>query len=113
MIKCVYVCGMIKETKRQFSLAKLQKVAKVLKTIAHPVKLEILEVLESEEPLDVSTLCERIDSACEISMMSHHLSKMKDNGVLVSEKKGKQVFYSIADRNLLNIFDCMENCDIA
>ena len=44
--------------------------------------------------------------------MSHHLSKMKDNGVLVSEKKGKQVFYKIADRQLLSIFDCMEGCDL-
>ena len=102
----------MKQTKRKFSAAKLQKVAKILKTIAHPVKLEILEILEFEEHLDVSTLCERIGSQCEISMMSHHLSKMKDNGILVSEKRGKQVFYSIADRHLLNIFDCMENCDL-
>jgi ArsR family transcriptional regulator len=103
---------MIKETKRQFSVAKLEKVASILKTIAHPVKLEILEILESEEPMDVSTLCDRIGSQCEISMMSHHLTKMKDNGILVSEKRGKQVFYSIVDRNLLRIFDCMENCEL-
>jgi ArsR family transcriptional regulator len=102
----------MKPTKSKFSTDKLQKVAKILKTIAHPVKLEILEILEFEEPLDVSTLCERIGSQCEISMMSHHLSKMKDNGILVSEKRGKQVFYSIADRHLLNIFDCMENCNL-
>ncbi len=101
----------MKGTKRNFSLEKLQKVAKVLKTIAHPVKLEILELLESEEPLDVSTICSSIGSDCEISMMSHHLAKMKDNGILISEKIGKQVFYSIADRHLLKIFDCMEKCD--
>ncbi|MGD1839369.1 MAG: ArsR/SmtB family transcription factor [Thermonemataceae bacterium] len=101
----------MKETKRNFSAEKLQKVAKILKTIAHPVKLEILEVLEEEEPLDVSTICARIGIECEISMMSHHLSKMKDNGILTSEKRGKQVFYKIADRYLLNIFDCMEGCE--
>lgn len=100
----------MKATKRDFSVDKLQRVAKILKTIAHPVKLEILEVLEAEEPLDVSTICSRIDSVCEISMMSHHLSKMKDNGIVSSEKRGKQVFYRIADRQLLSIFDCMENC---
>ena len=44
----------MKSTKRQFSVLKLQQVAKILKTISHPVKLEILEVLESNEPLDVS-----------------------------------------------------------
>ena len=57
-------------------------------------------------------ICAKIGIGCEISMMSHHLSKMKDNGVLISEKKGKQVFYSIADRKLLSIFDCMESCDL-
>lgn len=102
----------MKMTKRKLSSEKLQAVAKILKTIGHPVKLEILEVLEQEEPLDVSTICDRIGAQCEFSMMSHHLAKLKDNGILKSEKKGKQVFYSIADRHLLKIFDCMESCDL-
>lgn len=110
MLKCYYVCR-VKATKRNFSIEKLEQVAKVLKTIAHPVKLEILELLEKYEPLSVSAICEKIDATCEISMMSHHLAKMKDNGILVSEKTGKQVYYRIADRKLLKIFDCMENCD--
>jgi len=100
----------MKLTKRKLSSEKLQAVAKILKTIAHPVKLEILEVLEQEEPLDVSTICDRIGAQCQFSMMSHHLAKLKDNGILKSEKQGKQVFYSIADRQVLKIFDCMESC---
>ena len=100
----------MKMTKRNFSVEKLQKVAKILKVIAHPVRLEILQVLEENEPLDVSTICATLGAECEISMLSHHLAKMKDNGVLISEKKGKQVFYQIADRQMLSIFDCMEKC---
>ena len=88
----------------------MEHAAKVLKTIAHPIKLEILQILAEQEPLDVTTLCGHVGMGCQISMMSHHLAKMKDNGVLVSEKRGKQVFYSIANRNLLNIFNCIENC---
>lgn len=102
----------MKVTKRKLSTSKLQAVAKILKTIAHPVKLEILEVLETEEPLDVSTICQRIGAECEISMMSHHLTKLKDNGILTSEKKGKQVYYRIANRYILNIFDCMKKYEI-
>ena len=41
-------------------------------------------------------------------MMSQHLAKMKDNGILQSEKKGKQVFYRIADRRLLRVLDELE-----
>jgi len=102
----------MKVSNRQLSSTKLHAVAKIFKTIAHPVRLEVLEILEAEEPLDVSTLCSRISSECEISMMSHHLAKMKDNGILTSDKKGKQVYYRIADRHILNLFDCMENCDL-
>ena len=82
--------------------------AKVLKTIAHPVKLEILQLLGQEEPLDVSTLCRRLNLDCELSMMSHHLNKMKDNGILTSFKKGKQVFYSLKNRRILNLLDCLD-----
>lgn len=85
----------------------LERVAKVLKTIAHPVKLHILSILAEEAPMDVTSLCARVGMGCQISMMSHHLAKMKDNGVLVSEKIGKQVYYRVADKNLLNIFNCI------
>ncbi len=93
------------EGNRNYSGADLQALSKVLKTIAHPVKLEILKVLESHEPLDVSSICAAIGAGCQISMMSQHLSKMKDNGILKSQKKGKQVFYAIADRRVLQVFD--------
>lgn len=98
--------------KRKLSASKLKKVANILKTISHPVKLEILEILEQFIELDVTTICEKLKMKCEISMLSHHLSKMKDNGILMSDKKGKQVFYSISDRNILKIFECMENCSL-
>ncbi len=101
----------MKTSKRQFSPEKLIAVAKILKTIAHPVKLEIMELLEAEEPINVSTIHERLEAECELSMLSHHLAKMKDNGILTSQRRGKQVYYQLADRQLLRIFDCMEKCD--
>jgi len=98
-------------TKRNLSFDKINRVAKILKTISHPVRLEILEVLEMEEPLTVSVIRERIGSEVEQSMLSHHLIKMKDNDILVSYKKGKHIYYSIADRQVLKIFDCLGGCD--
>lgn len=89
----------------QFTKEQYQDFAYVLKVIAHPVKLQILHLLSQEEPLDVSTLCSKVGAECEISMMSHHLAKMKDNSILKSEKRGKQVFYSIKDHKILNIFN--------
>ena len=94
------------------SREKLQVAARLLKVIAHPVKLEILQLLGIGKPMDVTSLCECIGAGCEISMMSHHLAKMKDNGILKSDKRGKQVFYSIADKSVLSLLDCLDNCDL-
>lgn len=101
----------MEKTNKNITVKRLEQVAKVLKTISHPVKLEVLELLGEQEPLSVTSICSLIDSECEMSMMSHHLAKMKDNGILISEKEGKQVYYRIADRNILKIFKCVENCD--
>lgn len=91
---------------KQISSEDLRNIARILKTIAHPVKLEILCILSKEESLEVAAICDRIGVAeCENSMMSHHLAKMKDNGIIDSEKKGKQVFYRIVDRRILKIFE--------
>jgi len=95
------------------SREKLQLAARLLKVVAHPVKLEILQLLGStKNPMDVSSLCESIGAECEISMMSHHLAKMKENGILKSDKVGKQVFYSIADKSILKLLDCLNQCDL-
>ena len=95
------------------SKEQLQVAARILKVMAYPVKLEILQLLgATKTPMDVTSLCEAIGAGCELSMMSHHLAKMKDNGILQSDKRGKQVFYDIVDRSLLKLIDCMSQCDL-
>ncbi len=107
----LYLCNMNNEV-AILSDKRLQNAARLLKVVAHPVKLEILQLLGSNGAMDVSSLCEQIGSGCEISMMSHHLSKMRDNGILHSEKMGKQVFYNIAEKSVLSLLDCLDKCDL-
>jgi len=102
----------MKKSNALLSKEKLQASARLLKVIGHPVKLEILQLLGQGKPMDVSSLCACIGNECEISMMSHHLAKMKDNGILESEKNGKQVFYALADNSILKLLDCMAQCGL-
>lgn len=99
----------MKTTLRNISSEKLAWAANMLKIIAHPVRLEVLEILETEEPLDVSTIKELLEIEVEQSMLSHHLTKMKAHGILSSVKKGKNIYYSIAERRVLKIFDCIDS----
>ena len=96
---------------RDIDTHKLIKVANILKTIGHPLRLEILAVLEAKEKLNVSQIKDLIESNVEQSLLSHHLIKMKDKGILESKKDGMHVVYSITERNILKIFDCMEKCE--
>jgi ArsR family transcriptional regulator len=96
--------------KRNISLEKLEKMAEVLKTIAHPVRLEIIEILEEYNTLSVTEIQQKLN--IEQSLLSHHLTKMKDKGILSSQRDGKNLYYSISLKNIETIFDCMGQCKI-
>lgn len=98
--------------KNHLNTEQIIRVAEILKTIGHTVRLQILEALEEKEPLTVSEIQERIESDTEQSLLSHHLIKLKDRGILRCEKQGMNVLYRLEDRNILKIFTCMESCSL-
>lgn len=85
------------------SIEELIDTAKTLKVVAHPVRLQVLEVLENEISLSVSAISDSLSTSVEQSMLSHHLIKMRDNGILRSKKVGKYNHYSLLNKNLLSI----------
>ncbi|MEP2274088.1 MAG: metalloregulator ArsR/SmtB family transcription factor [Reichenbachiella sp.] len=89
---------------------KLEKVAFILKTIGHPVRLKILSLLSEFQQMSVNEISEK----CEVeqSLISHHLTNMKLKGVLQSEREGKSIYYSIKLMEVLNVIDCMSKCKI-
>ena len=99
-------------TTTHLTAEEIPRVAEILKTIGHPVRLQILEALEEKEPLTVTEIQERIESDTEQSLLSHHLIKMKDRGILKCEKHGMNVLYRLEDRKILKIFECMESCSL-
>ena len=68
--------------------------AEVLKALAHPTRIYIVEVLSSEGPQCVCDLTDRI--GVDTSTVSRHLSLLKNAGILTDRKEGTTVFYSLA-----------------
>lgn len=95
---------------------KLKRVADILKAIAHPIRLSILQNLSEHKKLTVNDLKEKINSSLEVdnkieqSLLSNHLIKMKYEGILQSKRNGKHISYEITDESILKIFDCMQQC---
>lgn len=85
--------------------ARFEARANVLKALAHPTRLFIVEEL-SKKPHCVNELTEMIGA--DISTVSKHLAILKNARLLLDEKRGKQVYYSLRMRCALNFFDCVE-----
>jgi len=80
--------------------------AGVLKAMAHPTRLFIIEELEKEERC-VCDLTEQIGA--DVSTVSKHLSVLKQAGIVQDDKRGNQVFYSLRVPCILNFFGCVES----
>ena len=78
--------------------------ASILKTLANPKRLEIINLLRDQE-LNVSQIQEMLGLTQ--ANLSQHLQVLRDNQVLRSRKKGKQVFYSVAHQNIIKACDLM------
>lgn len=88
----------------------LEKAAFVLKTIAHPTRLAIIELLSKQGRKTVSEICTSLN--LEQSLTSHHLNTMKLKGVLGSEKEGKNSYYHLKLKEVTQIISCIDNCDL-
>ena len=87
---------------------KLERVAFILKTIAHPLRLGIIHLLEQHPRLSVSDICDILNS--EQSLTSHHLQNMRVKGILSVKREGRSMFYSLKERDVSLIIECLENC---
>ncbi len=86
-------------------LEALGHAAECLRTLAHPHRLRMVQMLLQAD-FTVSQLAE----ACHLpsAMASEHLRLMQRCGLLVSEKDGRRVFYRVAEPQLEHILGCIE-----
>jgi DNA-binding transcriptional ArsR family regulator len=97
-------------SKREISTEKLQKISEIFQGLAYPVRLQILELLEDGNDYAVNEIRERVQ--IEASLLSHHLSKMKNIGIIDSYRKGRNIYYKLAIQEITKVFDCIYSCDL-
>ena len=78
--------------------------ARILKALAHPSRLFIVDELSRGE----RCVCELTDMiGVEMPTVSRHLSQLKAAGILKDEKRGSQVFYRLRIPCVMNFFTCV------
>lgn len=95
-----------KTTKPKRDLVALGKAAECLKTLAHPVRLRMVQLL-LQGRYTVGELAED----CEVpsNVASEHLRLMQHCGFFCSEREGRKVYYEIAEPHLEDIMSCVES----
>lgn len=82
-----------------------EEAAAVLRAVAHPLRLRLLEILGQEEECNVGRLCALAGSAQ--PLVSHQLARMRHGGVLSARREGPQVFYRVARPEILDVLECV------
>jgi len=93
------------KTKKLTPLPALEQAAECLKTLAHPHRLRMIQMLLRDR-YTVGELAE----ACGIRshMASEHLRLMQRCGFLINEKEGRNAYYRIVEPHLAQIMSCVE-----
>lgn len=89
---------------RLTEMAALRQAAECLKTLAHPHRLRMIQML-----LQGDYTVRELADACHLpsAMASEHLRLMQRCRFLTSEKIGRKVFYRVAEPHLKHILKCI------
>ncbi len=75
-----------------------ERTAEVIKALAHPERLRILEVLLTEDEACVCHLEARLRQRQ--AYISQHLARLRQAGLVVDRREGVNVFYAIASEGI-------------
>jgi ArsR family transcriptional regulator len=89
------------------SLARYESRVRVVKAMAHPTRMFIVDELSRVGERCVCELTEMVGA--DMSTVSKHLSLLKNAGLIIDEKRGNQVYYRLRVPCILDFFRCIES----
>ena len=92
----------------ELSVDQLDKAANMLRAIAHPTRIAILSLLEDGNKKTVTEIHQRLN--IEQSTTSHHLGILKDRGILMASREGKNTYYYLKHNKLSTLIECINSC---
>ncbi|MGC3977637.1 MAG: metalloregulator ArsR/SmtB family transcription factor [Paludibacteraceae bacterium] len=89
----------------------MEDAAYTLRAISNGIRLRVISTLAHKEEMSVTQLVDEL--CCEQSLLSHHLTDMRAKGVLNLRREGKNNFYSLKNKQIVQIIDCIKSCNCA
>ncbi|MCB0516729.1 MAG: metalloregulator ArsR/SmtB family transcription factor [Chitinophagales bacterium] len=87
------------------SSEKLEKSTEILRALAHPIRLAVVELLSTNKAMSVTEIYTAL--SIEQAVASHHLRILKDRGVVSLSREGSNSFYSLKNSIFTQILELM------
>lgn len=85
----------------QKELPEMAEMVQIFKALADETRLRIAYSLTLEEEMCVCDVAAVIQSSS--ATASHHLRYLRDHSLAKSERRGKMVYYSLADKHVVDL----------
>lgn len=92
-------------TEMPYTFQFLETATEVLRAIAHPHRLLIVEMLFQQKTMNVTEIYERL--GIEQAVASHHLRILKDRGIVQVRRDGKNSNYSLTSDEYFVVLEVM------
>ncbi|MBK6338084.1 MAG: helix-turn-helix transcriptional regulator [Bacteroidetes bacterium] len=92
------------------NLENLSKSLELLRAVAHPIRLAIIDLLDEEQQLNVNRIYAQL--GMEQSITSQHLKVLRDTDVVITKREGKMIFYTLNYPKLQSISKGVSSFDL-
>ena len=91
----------------QLDYSELRKAVLVLRAVNHKLRQRVIDLLEDGEPMTVTDIY--IKLRLEQSVASQHLAILRRAGVVITDRQGKFIYYTINKDRLAQISTLVED----
>ncbi|MDQ1023225.1 ArsR/SmtB family transcription factor [Streptomyces phaeochromogenes] len=81
-------------SERPFTVEEAERTARMFKALGDPVRLRLFSLVASHEGGE-ACVCDISDVGVSQPTVSHHLKKLREAGLLTSERRGTWVYYRV------------------
>ena len=102
--------GRIKNFQQILGKREIEETKALAEVLSGEIRLKILYLLGNQSNLCVNDIADILKS--KVSGISHQLSILKNNKLVVSRKKQKIVYYALGQRLPSFVESALKNCDV-